>query len=62
MTRLRRLMMVALMLVSMGFLVGDDCEVDFEDFHWPHYYDTVIYEPVPVYDVVPYYPEPVFFY
>lgn len=38
-TRFRRVITIVLMLVSLGLLVGDDCEFEIEDIGWPVWHD-----------------------
>lgn len=52
----KRLAMILLAALSLGFLVGDDCEFELEGLPWYHddgyYYEEIWYEPVyPVYPV-----------
>lgn len=58
MNRTKRLLIAILMVLSLGFLMGDDCEFEFEGFpgvRWvePYYYDYVIIEE-PIYYYDPY--------
>jgi hypothetical protein len=60
--KMRRFAMILLAVLSIGFLVGDDCEIDVDSLPWfhdgGHYYDDVYYyEPAPIY-----YPGPVYYY
>ncbi len=57
-TRFRRVITIVLMLVSLGLLVGDDCEIEIEDIGWPVWHDDCYDYCGPIYYDVPVYPVP----